>query len=808
MRSSFQHLIALVIFTVVTMLFFSPLMDGKQIKQGDVLHFQGMSKEIQDHRKEFNEEPLWTNSMFSGMPAYQISVLYPKNLIGQINHFLKNILPYPAAIVLLSFIGFYILLITFNVNPWLSMAGAFAFGLSSYIPILIVAGHNPKGFAIAYMAPVIAGILVAYRGRALLGAIIAALALSFEIESNHFQITYYLGILVAFLVAGEFARAFRLKLLPQFAKATGFLVLAAALAVIPNLTGLVLTTEYAKDSTRGRSELTIDSEFKTSGLDKDYATQWSYGIGETFTLLVPDFKGGASGALGENKSALKGLKNDYNQYIANMDSYFGDQPFTSGPVYFGAIICFLFVLGLFIVGDPIKWWILGATILSIMLSWGKNFMPLTDFFMDFVPGYNKFRAVSMTLVIAQLTMPLLGILAVKQMIDTPTVLKEKPRALLYSLSLTAGLCLLFYILPDAFNSFFKSGEVQDLTGQLKSSGFPDDQVSIFLSGLEEARRNVFRADAIRSFFFIIIAAGLLFFYNRKPFGQVALFSGLSLLVLIDLWTVDTRYLGKSEYEPKQRVIGYPLTEADKLIKQDKDPNYRVLNLTVGPFMDASTSYHHKSIGGYHGAKMKRYQELFDYHISKNNIQVLNMLNTKYLIVPGQDKQPTVQRNPDALGNAWFVPEYKIVQNADSEITALNKFDPAQTAFVDQRFNDQLSGFKPSADTTATIKLDSYKANHLVYTSNATSEQLAVFSEIYYEKGWNAYVDGKETPHFRANYVLRAMRVPAGKHKIEFKFEPTFYQTGQTLALVSSVILLLAFVGGMVYEYRRTKSEAA
>lgn len=801
------HIIAVIVFAAITLTFFAPLLDNMQVKQHDVETYHGMAKEIQDFRKETGEEPLWTNSMFGGMAAYQISVLFPMNLISKINHFFKTILPVPSSIIFLCFIGFYFMLISLKVDPWISFAGAIAFGFSSYFPILIAAGHNPKGFAIAYMAPVVAGVLMAYRGKMVLGASIMALALSLEIESNHLQITYYLLLIVLFLVGNELVRHFKEKTMPSFIKASALLAIGAVIAVLPNLTGLVLTTEYAKYSTRGKSELTSDAANKTSGLDRDYATQWSYRIDETFTLMVPDFKGGATGAIGNNKNAMKEMQNPYNQYIANMDSYFGNQPSTSGPVYVGAIICFLFMLSFFVVKDRIKWWLLAATILSIMLAWGRHFMPLTNFFMDFVPGYNKFRAVAMTLVIAEFTIPLLAVLALKSIVERPEILKEKRKGLLIAFGVTAGLCIVFTVLPDMFNTYFKDGEEVELTAQLKQAQFPDDQVSVFLSGLKEARMNIVKADALRSFFFILMSAGLLFFYSIRPFNRAALMVSLSLLILIDLFAVDKRYLGEDHYEPKREVLGYDPTEANLEILKDKDPNYRVFNLSVSPFNDASTSYFHKSIGGYHGAKMKRYQELIEYQISKNNMEVLNMLNTRYFITPDQNKKPMVQRNPDALGNAWFVKNYKVVENADAEINALTDFKAAETAIIDKRYQGELKGIATSPDTLGKIKLDAYKPNHLTYSYSTSSPQLAVFSEIFYDKGWNAYVDDKLVPHFRANYVLRSMVVPAGSHKLEFKFEPEFYRKGQTIALISSILLLLCFIGAVIFDIKKSQVQA-
>ena len=801
------HLLAVIVFIALTMVFFSPLLEGKKLKQGDVNNYRGGSKEIADFRERTGSEPLWTSAMFSGMPAYQISVLYPGNLVKNLTKVFSLGLPHPSYIMLLYFIGFYLLLISLRVDPLLASVGAIAFGLSSYFIILIEAGHNPKGFAIAYMAPVVAGILLTYRGKLLLGAALTAFALALEISVNHLQITYYLAMCIALLVIVELYNAIKNKQIPYFVKASAMLGVAALLAVGPNITNLWITSDYGKLTTRGPSDLTNDKANKTTGLDKDYATAWSYGQGESFSLMIPNFNGGGSGAIGNNKSALDKVDPDFRQYISNVDSYFGNQPFTSGPVYVGALICFLFVLGLFIVKSNMRWWLLAATILSITLAWGKNFMPLTEFFLDHFPGYNKFRAVSMILVIAEFTIPLLAILAIKEIVDNPSILKEKRKQFYISFGLTGGLCLVFYMMPGMFMDFFKDGEYNDLTGQLQKAKFPADQISLFLNGVASARESIFCADALRSFFFILIGAGLLFFYSFKNFNKNILVGALGFLILVDMWVVDKRYMNKENFVSKSVMdTPFEMTNADQQILADRDPNFRVYNTTVSTFNDASTSYYHKSIGGYHGAKLKRYQELIEMQISKNNMEVLNMLNTKYFIVADEQKQPIAQRNPVACGNAWFVPTYKMVANADSEIAALSKIKPKEFAIIDKKYESNLTGFTPTFDSTGFIKLTSYEPNDLTYQFNAKSEQLTVFSEIYYADGWNAYIDGKQSPYFSCNYVLRAMRIPAGEHKIEFKFEPKVYATGEKISFASSILLYLVLAGALFAEFRTKKTE--
>lgn len=810
------HAIAIVVFAVLTLVYFNPIFSGKAIKQGDVANFKGMSKEIFDYREAHHSDPLWTNSMFGGMPAYQISVLYPSNYVRPLTSILGLGIPHPAVIIFLCFLGFYFLLTTFKIDKFLSAVMAIGFGLSSYTIILIEAGHNPKGYAIAYMAPFLAGVLITLRGRMWLGAAIAAISLSLELSVNHLQITYYLAIATAIIVLGEFVKAILEKKLAYFVKASLMLLFAAALSIGPNLGNLLLTQEYTSYSTRGKSDLTDKSGNQTSGLDKDYATQWSYGIGETFTLMIPNFKGGSSATIGaENKKALDAVDSNYKEYISNMDQYWGDQPFTSGPVYLGAIICFLFLLGMLIVEDKIKWYILAAVMLSMMLSWGKNFMGLTSFFMDNVPGYNKFRAVSMILVIAQLLIPLLGAIALNEVVKNPDLLKTKRKQFYIALSGTAGLSLLFYAMPTMFQEFFKMNEYNDLTQQLIKANFPETDRALFLNGLESARIAIFKADAMRTFLFIATAGAVMYIYSLGKLNKNFMLGILGVLVLVDLWTVDKRFLNNENFVPKSQMdVPFEPTQADLDILKDNDPDFRVANFTVSIFNDASTSYFHKSIGGYHGAKMKRYQELFDAQISKNNMEVLNMLNTKYFIVnapsgsqdPNAPKVPMAQRNPMACGNAWFVKEVKVVANADEELKSLDKFNAKQICFVDKNFESQIGNFKSIIDSSATINLTSYQPNELHYKSNSQSDQIAVFSEIYYAKGWKAFIDGKASDHFRCDYVLRGMKVPAGSHEITFKFEPDTYKNGETLAGISSILLYVFLAVGIFLDIKRRKEE--
>lgn len=831
------HLTAIVIFFIVTGVFFGPLFDGQRIRQGDVEQYLGSAKEIKDFREKTGKEPLWTNSMFGGMPAYQISVLYPNNMVQYVQKVLLKLLPSPAAIILLSMVGFYLLLISFKVDPWMSIGGAIAYGLSSYVIVVLAAGHNTQAMAVAYMPPVLMGIIMTMRGKLWLGAALTALTLSLEIYANHLQVTYYLFILVFFIVVGEAIRLFRAGEMKYLFRALALLGAAALIAILPNISNLMLTNEYGKASTRGKSDITIDNkeQKKTDGLPIEYATQWSYGKSETFTLMIPDFQGGASEAIGNYaEDAVEDIPGQYRNTVAGrLGAYFGGQPFTSGPVYVGAIVCFLFVLGMFIVKDNIKWWLLGATVLAIMLAWGRNFMGFTEFFFNYIPGYDKFRAVYMILVIVQVTMPILAMLALREIVTNAANVKANIRMLYIAFGLTGGIAMLVYLSPGLFvtttNAQDKTRVEQVLRSENQGQEVTPDMVNGTLAALQQARTQIVQSDAGRSFFLILLAAGLVFFYVRKPFGVVPLAIVVSLLMLIDMWGVSKRYLSERDFEPKSNPEGnFQMSPTDEAILQDQS-YYRVLNLSTQTWQDARTSYFHKSIGGYHGAKLKRIQELYEQAMeqdindlysgmyeSRGNDSLLrlvlmrqstlNMLNTKYVIFPVDNQGNTSYiTNRFACGNAWFVNNVRMVANADSEIVAVRDFSPRRTAIVDKVFESQIGEFKPRFDSTANIALTSYAPNELKYQSNASAEQLAVFSDVYYDKGWNAYVDGKLTPHFRADFVLRAMRVPAGKHEIVFRFEPETYSTGEKLSLVGSFALLL-FLGGGIYLHVRGKKQ--
>jgi len=775
------HLIVILLFVGISFAYFSPVIQGKMLDMPDIKHHKGMSKEVADFRAETGEEALWTNAMFSGMPAYQISTKSNNNLIQYVVKAISLGIPRPANLLFLYLLGFYLLLLSLKVDYRLSAVGAIAFAFSSYFFIIIMAGHMTKAVAIAYLPMVVAAVLYTYRGKMILGGVLTALSVALELYANHLQITYYLVLVLILIGVVQFIKDLKANNLTSFAKRSGVLVLAALLASGTAVTRLSTTMEYGTESTRGKSELTNNLDNKTSGLDKDYATSWSYGIAETFTLLIPNFYGGASqGALTKDSETYQAIKRTPNakQLIKQLPLYWGTQPFTSGPTYAGAIVMFLFIFGLLFVKSEMRVWILLATIMSIMLAWGKNFMPLTDLFLDYFPGYNKFRAVSMILVIAEFTIPLLGFVALNKFLTTDASENEKKKPLQLAFYIVGGVSLIFALMPTLFFDF-----VGGQDASLAKNGWPID-------ALQADRAGLLSADAWRSFIFIALTFGVLWMFLKNKLSSKYVILIVGVLVLADMWTINKRYLNDDSFARKSKVeIPYQATAADQQILRDKDPNFRVFNQSVSTFNDASTSYFHKSIGGYHGAKLKRYQELIENHIAKGNMAVLNMLNTKYFIT----LKGKVQQNSAAMGNAWFVNEIYTVANADAEIAALNGFNPANIAIVDVRFSEQMIDGLDNIGTS--ITLTEYKPNYLKYNSSSTKQGIAIFSEIYYNKGWNAYVDGVLKPHFRANYVLRGMQIPAGNHVVEFKFEPAVYHVSERIALASSVVLLLllAFV---------------
>lgn len=820
------YVVAIIVFLTITLVYFSPLLEGKKLDQHDITMFKGMSKEIIDFREETGKEALWTNSMFGGMPAWQISVKYHGNLTKYFDDLFTLWLPYPASYVLLYFLGFFVLMLVLRINPWVGLAGSIAFALSSYFFIILGAGHTSKAHAIGYMAPVLAGIILTYRGKYWQGALLAALALALEIKSGHLQITYYLLLIVVVYGLYQLIEAFKEKQLPHFLKASGFLIAAALLAVLTHSTNLWATYEYGKDTMRGKPELTKNLENKSSGLDRDYITHWSYGIGETWSLIIPNAKGGASGLIGQQK-ALNKADRRYQDVIANQGSaYWGDQPGTSGPVYVGVIVVFLFILGLFILDDKLKWVLLAVTVLSIFLAWGKNFMPFTDFFIDYIPGYNKFRAVSMTLVMAELAIPVLAFMALNKIVDDPGILKNNIKALYISFGLTGGIILLFVLTPTTFFNFLNLTEQNYLRDMPNSAN--RNQVAEIFENIKLVRVAIFRADALRSLFFVTVGAVFILAYVYGKVNKVWIIGGIAVFVLIDMVGINIRYLNNDNFiRARQFEEPFQETRANKDILKDTDPNFRVLDLTKSTFNDASCSYFHKSIGGYHGAKLQRYQDLIDEYINLEIMElveklpgqktqdqlnqilgeqkVLNMLNTKYIIMR-PDMMPLP--NSNVFGNAWFVDDYLTAEDADSEIALLKTNNLKSTAIVDERFTDRLSADSFGEDKNANINLDTYAPNYLKYQYNSNSSQMVIFSEIYYDKGWNAYLNGEKTLYFRANYVLRGMMVPDGKHIIEFKFEPRVWAIGEKVSLASSLLLILLVVGAIIKEGKGLISNAS
>lgn len=823
-RKIFPFATAVLVFVLITIAYFNPILEGKRLDQHDITMWKGMSKEILDFREENNSEPLWTNSMFGGMPAWQISVIYTGNLMRYVKKIVTFGMPYPLSAVFMYFLGFYILLLVMKVDPWLSMAGALAFGFSSYFFIILGAGHSSKAIAIGFMAPVLAGIILAFQGKYAKGGLLTAIALALELEANHLQITYYLLLLVIILGIFQLIDAIRFKTFPNFFKASGVLIIAALLAVMTHGTNLYATWEYGKESMRGTPVLTKDVADQTKGLDRSYITHWSYGIGETWSLLIPNAKGGGSAMIGATNPALDKADRNFKQALAQQNAYWGDQPGTSGPVYSGAIVMFLFVLGLFFVKGKYKWILLGGTILSILLGWGKNFMPFTDFFLDYIPGYNKFRAVSMTLVLADLTLPLLGFLGLYQIFKNPALVKEKQKWFFTAFGITGGLSLLFYLMPGVFFNFFSEFEIEQFTRMRQSNPADANQINIFMSELEAVRMSIFQKDAIRSFFYITLAAGLIYAFGIQKLKQNWLTAALTLLILADMVTISTRYLNSNNFVAKRKAeVPFQASTANHEIMKDTDPNFRVLDMTTSTFNDAGAAYFHHSIGGYHGAKLQRYQDLIEHHIQSemtaisdvmrdnptlgalqgvmNESKVLNMLNTRYIIFNPQS--PPI-RNISAFGNAWAVEKIEWVNTPNEEIDALAYHDLRNTAIVHKEFESLLDGFKPVSGVGSKVNLTSYKPNHLTYKTELSAESLVVFSEIWYTAGWKAYIDGTEQPLIRANYALRALRVPAGTSQIDLKFEPKVWAIGQKVSLVSSVLLLLLIAAWAFSELKSRK----
>ncbi len=794
------YLIAIFSFAIISLAYFSPVLEGKKLFQSDIAQFRGMSKEVQEFRAEHGEEPYWTNRAFGGMPTYQLSTYYPNDYIKKVDSVLR-FLPRPADYLFLYFLGFFILLLVLKVDWKLAAIGSLAFGFSTYFIIILGVGHNAKAHAIAYMPMVLAGILLVFKNKYLQGFTLTSLAMALEINASHPQMTYYLLFMIFIFGIVYLISAIKDKELSNYFKKIGILFVAVFLAVGVNATSLLATKEYASQSTRSKSELTINpdgsSKENTSGLSKSYITEYSYGILETFDLFIPRFMGGSNNEnLGKDSNTYIFLKDIAGRkqalgYAENAPMYWGKQPIVAAPAYIGAIMIFLFVLGLFLVKGNLKKWLVAATIFSILMSWGKNFGFLTDLFIDYMPLYNKFRAVSSIQVIAELAIPLLGILAIQKFLDNTISRDDKVDALKKSVIIVAGLALVFTL---AGNSFFAFESFRDARFENMAPGFADALIA--------DRKEIFFQDSLRTLILISFFALTLWLFIKEKINKNVLLGVFLVFVMIDMVGVAKRYVNNDDFISASKLEKpFPKGEMDVEIQKDKG-HYRVMNFMVNPMNDGSTSFFHNSIGGYHAAKPRRYQELYDFQIAKNNMDVLDMLNTKYIIFPDENNRANVQLNDEANGNAWFVKNVKFVNTADEEIKALDSLNTKQTAIINTKFKIELQDFEFNIDPLDNIKLVSYKANELVYESDGVYDQLAVFSEMYYKNGWNAYVDGNLTPHFRADYVLRAMIIPKGKHKIEFKFEPQVIKTGKTITLISYVLMLLIPVGWYFKEKKK------
>lgn len=818
-------LIAIALFAVLSFAYFFPAdLDGRILFQHDSSAGVGAGQEATEYYEATGERTRWTNSLFGGMPTYQISPSYDTTQpLNWVERAYRLFLPEYVQLTFILMLGFYILMRAFSLSVWLSTLGSIVWAFSSYFFILISAGHIWKFITLAYIPPTIAGMVLVYRGKWLWGSVLTALFVALQIKSNHVQMSYYFLFVMLFMAIAYGVEAYKAKQLPRFWKATGVLVIAGLIGVATNLSNLYHTYSYSKETMRGKSELVYEGDAAqqtSSGLNRDYITQWSYGIGETWTLLVPNFKGGASVPLAANETAMKKANPLYSNIYTQLTQYFGEQPMTSGPVYVGAFVLFLFILGCFIVKGPMKWALLGATLFSILLSWGKNFMPLTDFFIDFVPMYNKFRAVSSILVIAEFTIPLLAILALKRIFDEPIVLKQTRNGLIVSTILTFGVALILWIWP----SFMGSGFIPTQEMQMLQNALSPNDLAPLVSNMSEMRAAMVSADALRSMLVIAIGLAILYFFIVGKLKKTYTIGAIALLCLVEMWGVNKRYLNDEQFVPNSiKRTTFVQTPADKLILQDDALDYRVLNLTGSTFNENNTSYWHKSIGGYHAAKLRRYQEMIDHHISPeieaayneiaqasgvmeevdgSKFNVLNMLNTKYFVLPaGRNGEAIPIQNPYAYGNAWFVKNVSYVANANEEIETLYDINPRETAVVDKRFEETLKGVTTNnTDSLASITLTSYSPNHLVYETTNENDGIAIFSEIYYPDGWQVTIDGQPATLARANYILRALHLPAGKHVIEMKFDPQSLHLTEGIAYGALVLLLIGVITAICLTY--------
>lgn len=827
LKRFYPDMVVVLLFAVISFAYFYPAVtEGRILAQHDAVAGIGAGQEAKDYQEQTGETTRWTNALFGGMPTYQIAPSYPSTkTLNSIQNLYHLYLPGCTWYVFVMLLGFYILLRAFDFRAWLAALGAVMWAFSSYFFIIIAAGHIWKLVTLAYIPPTIAGMVLVYRGKYAQGALLTALFVALQIVSNHLQMTYYFLFVMLFMAVAYGVTAWKSNELTRFFKQTGVLAVAALVGISINLSNLYHTYQYSKESMRGKSELVKENSANqtSSGLERDYITQWSYGIGETFSLLVPNVKGGASVPLSQNETAMEKANPAYMGLYGQLGQYWGEQPGTSGPVYVGAFVMFLFILGCMIVKGPMKWAMVVGTVFSIVLSWGKNLMGVTDFFIDYVPLYDKFRAVSSILVIAEFTIPLLAMMALKEIVARPEIWKEQLKAVCISLGLTAGLSLLFAVMPHLFfGSYLSQMELSAL-----QNGLPAEHLAPVLVNLEEMRTAVFTADAWRSFFVILAGVAVLWLYaGLHKIKAMTMVAALAVICLVDMWGVNKRYLYDGQFVAKGSEMKPFLTpsETDKLILADKTLDFRVLNLSGNTFNENETSYWHKSIGGYHAAKLRRYQEMIEMHIQGemgrlfkeipaaggdmnkvdgNHFPVLNMLNTRYFIFPLEGGKKFPLLNPYALGNAWFVGKVDYVDNANEEIESLHQVNPAQTAVVDRRFAGVVKQTE-GADTTTTVVLTSYKPNELIYEVGSQKGGTVVFSEIYYP-GWRSYVDGEEVAHGRANYILRAMNVPAGKHEVKFVFDPQSLHITEAIAFGALGLLLAGAVLLLVLWFKKQKA---
>lgn len=818
MKKYTNDIIAILVFILISFLYFLPsVLDGRILMEHDAAAGIGAGQEAKEYYEENGERTRWTNSLFSGMPTYQISPSYEStDTIKFLEKVYRLFLPQYVGYLFIMMLGFYILLRCMKVDPGIACLGGIVWAFSSYFFILIAAGHLWKFITLAYIPPTIAGIILAYNKRYLLGGLLAALFASLQILSNHIQMTYYFLFVILFIVIAYFIQAYRTKTLKDFVKSTAVLAVAGILAILINGSNLYHTYQLSKESNRGKSELVFDNKSDKGGVDKAYITQWSYGVDETLTLLIPSFKGGASKPIAQNEQAMQKANPQFSSVYSQITEYFGEQPFTAGPVYVGAFIIFLFILGCFIVKGPIKWALIAATILSIVLSWGKNFMPLTDIFIDYIPLYNKFRAVSSILVIAEFTIPLLAILGFSKLISDRKNVELYKKPLLISFAITAGITLLTAIAPSLLAGPFVSNQEMMALSQLDQS-----VAGQLIMNLEDMRKSIVTASAWRSFVIIIIGCAALYLYHKVKINKVSTIMLVIAICLLDMWFVNQQYLNDNQFVPKSNISKIlKSTEADKYILKDKDPNYRVLNFTTNTFNENTTSFFHKSIGGYNAAKIRRYQELIEHYIQPemsqfiNNINkpgsldtqlfdktpILNMLNTKYFIL-GHTENMVIE-NYEVNGNAWFVSEIKTVDTANQELESLGEVDLKQVAIVNK---DQIKDdFKVLGGAKGSITLTKYSPNELVYSVNALKTGLAVFSEIYYP-GWTATIKGENIPIIRADYVLRALELPKGNYELKLNFHPKSLKTTETLAYIGLTILILGFIL-LLLKYRKKQEK--